>query len=156
MDDEAIQQEGVFAEEGQPENTTPFQAILYCVLLLLIGATTYDLVVARREWNGAIERLNVKIRGPQGGGAVIRVDPSTREQVTELIGRPPSETTEGPSYYLDHYRWRRGVPWRYYELYAIFSKGTIPLLHDISYPGPPDGSKLPRGDAFAPVEPPGS
>ena len=156
MDDESIQQGGVLAEEGQPKNTTAMQAILYGVLVLLIGAMAYDIVVARRERSAAVERLNVKIRGPQGGGAVIRVDPITRGQVTEIIGRPPSTTTEGPSYYLDRYRWRRGIPWRYYDLYVIFSKGTIPLLHDISYPGPPDASQFPSGDAFAPVEPPGS
>jgi len=156
MGNEAIPHGTGFAEAGQPKNPTALQVILYAVLTLLVVAMVYDLAVARREWKAAIERLNAKIRGPQSGAKVVRVDPITREEVTELIGRPPAETTEEPAYYLEHYQWLRGIPWKHYDLYVIFSKGTIPLLHDISYPGPPDRSQFPREELFAPVEPPDS
>lgn len=140
MDDETLEPTSGLDE---PRHAAVSQRVLYGALAVLVVAVGSDVLVARRRWRGAIDRLNAKIRGPIGEATVVRVDPLTRDEVSRLIGRAPAEITEGATYYLECYRWRRGLPWKHYDLYVIYSKGTIPLLHDISYPGPPDPSQFP-------------
>jgi hypothetical protein len=138
------------ATQGMP----PSRIVLYAILGLLIVALGYDFLVARPGQQAAAEKLNAFMPDQSGGAMISNAEPTSYEQVIEAIGVEPSSSMEGPTYFMDQFSWRSGLPWRSHDLYVIYTKRTTTkdgvtttepsLLHDISVGQEPESTQFPR------------
>jgi hypothetical protein len=132
----------------------PSRILLYSILGLLVVALAFDFFVARPGQQAAVEKLNAFMPDQSGSAMISNAEPTTYGQVIEAIGVEPSSSEEGPTYFMDRFSWRSGLPWRSHDLYVIYTKKTTTtegtsttkphLLHDISVGQEPDPTQFPR------------
>jgi hypothetical protein len=136
------------ASEPASQGMPPSRIILFSILGILLVALAYDFLVARPGQKAAAERVRALMAGPSDAKMINNAEPITHAQVLETIGVEPSWSEEGPTYYMERFSWRSGLPWRTHDLYVIYTKTDTEknprLLHDISIGQPPEPRQFPR------------
>jgi hypothetical protein len=73
-------------------------------------------------------------------------EPITPEQVHEKFGKQPAGGLQDKEhYYVEHYQWRRWLPWKTFDIYVVYEHSDPPNLFNATRPDPPTRGEIPLG-----------
>jgi hypothetical protein len=95
------------------------------VLILVSGLAVYERMYALP----ASERAHTMIDEAAGERLLSAREPLSSDDVQQLLGKKPAETvTEGDAY-MEKYVWRRGLPWRTYYMWVVYTPTKKYQMH---------------------------
>ena len=96
----------------------PLRLLVLLVLLgLMLYALWHDRKVARPGRLAAFDRVVERNRAIN---EAAQFSSMTDKDVRDAIGRDASERFDWNDYQVEVYRWRGGLPWRTYDIYAVY------------------------------------
>ena len=95
------------------------QKILFIILFLAIGALVWEYKVAKPKSEEAWEAVTGMLNSNFSSGGEVT---NTNEDVANAIGKSPAETKPDEHQAIEIYKWRRGLPFRSYEIQVLYEK----------------------------------
>ena len=132
--------------------------VLFILLIITIGIFAYDVGVAKRGWETAIDKLNKTVNdtetlktdktfGPQEIQALIGRKPvasgaakEAPNKIPQLLESAKPEDWAHKLGYFEVYQWRRGIPFLKYTLFVSY---TGPQQNPVFYQFQPGGKLEP-------------
>ena len=68
---------------------------------------------------------------------------TTPQAVQQRFGKQPVNVETDDDYHVEHYQWRRWLPWKTFDIYVIYAAGDPPTLFYSTRPDPPRPEDLP-------------
>jgi hypothetical protein len=127
---------------GASETPKPnvLRIVLFSILAVMIVALIYEYGFVRPSYKAAETAIDdlIETRG------VADTGPITPQVVQARFGKAPAGGTQDKGeYFLEHYRWVRGLPWQTYNIYVVYDHSEPPLLFNSTRPGPPGPNEVP-------------
>ncbi len=134
------------------------RTVLFILLIITIGIFAYDVGVAKRGWEAAIDKLNKTVNdtetlktnktfGPQEIQALIGRQPvasgaakDAPNKIPQLLKSAKPEDWAHKLGYFEVYQWRRGIPFLKYTLFVSY---TGPQQDPVFYQFQPGGKLEP-------------
>jgi hypothetical protein len=136
------------AGAGETSKPNVLRIVLFAILAVMIVALIYEYGMVRPSYKSAETAIDdlIEVRG------MADKEPITPQVVQARFGKTPvGGTQDKGDYYLEHYRWVRGLPWQTYNIYVVYDHTEPPRLFNSTRPHPPTPNEVPTPAAqFAP------
>lgn len=125
---------------GEPSKPNLLRKVLFAILAVMVVLLIYEYALVWPSYKSAEKTvddlLDRRIATADG--------PATPEEVQAAFGKTPVDGLQDRgNHYLEHYRWRRALPWQTLNLYVIYEHTEPPRLFNSTRPEPPLESDLP-------------
>ena len=113
------------------------QIVLLIILALAVVALIWEFMVARPQSTAAWKAVSELLASNYAAAGEVT---NTNKEVQDAVGKAPSRvTSDEPNKAVEHYTWRRGLPFLSYSIRVIYDKkedGRL-LLNTASADTPP-------------------
>ncbi len=119
--------------------TSALRKVLFGVLAIMLIALAYEygyVLPSYRRAETAIDNLLDR--------QIQKDTTPTVKDVQAAMGKQPSGGLEDKGhYFVEHYQWRRGLPWQTFNIYVIYDHADPPQLYYATRPDAPTQSDVP-------------
>jgi hypothetical protein len=119
------------------------RTILFAILAVMIVALIYEYGFVLRSYRAAESAIDDMVDTATDSRGE---EPITPEQVRERFRKQPTRGLQDKEhYYVEHYQWRRWLPWNTLDIYVVYEHSDPPNLFHTTRPEPPGPSEIPFG-----------
>jgi hypothetical protein len=99
--------------------------VLVAILVVVVGMALYERLYALP----ASEKAHAEIDEAAGQRLLSSEPPLTADEIQHLVGKQPSETVSDDESYMEKYVWRRGLPWRTFYMWVVYTPNKRYQMH---------------------------
>lgn len=125
---------------GEPSKPNLLRKVLFGILAVMVLLLIYEYALVWPSYKSAEKAVDDLLEGR----IATANGPATPEEVRAVFGKEPvGGLQDKGTHYLEHYRWRRALPWQTLNLYVIYEHTDPPRLFNSTRPLPPLESDVP-------------
>jgi hypothetical protein len=144
----ASQTDPAVPPQPEPESPSLLRKILFGILAVMIVALIYEYGFVLRSYRNAENTIDDMIEQ----SSALSDEETTPQAVQQRFGKQPLSVETENEYLVEHYQWRRWLPWKTFDIYVVYQAGEPPTLFYSTRPHPPGPGDLPvkyEAPAFA-------